>query len=465
MKRKGWESLLRMLLLCVLCVCVCLVTGCEGQQCIQGEPGIQGEKGDPGEPGAQGEKGEKGDPGETGPQGEKGEKGDPGETGPQGEKGEKGDPGDVEVPRLLLPPTAVAAVGVEFNIYWENVVQDIVSLDRYWVLAKMTPTNSSASQTYYNSDECFRLTPTVPGTYRLTVTVYDIRTYKPVKILTNTGETVQSISIELTVVPKEIPACTGLYIGDSLGFAYGAIAAATLQYDLSDGQITWIGTQTGSSAINGLGDVCHEAYNGASISNNLTGEARRGFLTDKLSSTVRNPFWNPEKESFDLDYYMEINGYTDLDFIVLALGHNHINNAATLGNWREIIRLIRASSYGKDVPIFVTLMTNIGDKDSWANNLDGIIYKRNWPVRIAELLTEYGDGAVEGVYLTTQYWACDPQRMFKTETVPSSDRDSETVTRQKDPMHPQKWAYRQIADAMYPYIASVLSAEVMDMAV
>ena len=508
MKRKGWESLLRMLLLCVLCVCVCLVTGCEAQQGIQGEPGIQGEKGDPGETGAQGEKGEKGDPGETGAQGEKGEKGDPGETGAQGEKGEKGDPGepgaqgekgekgdpgetgaqgekgekgdpgekgekgdpgepgasDVEVPRLLLPPTAVAAVGVEFNIYWENVVHGIVSLDRYWITAKMTPTNSSAGQTYYNYDECFRLTPTVPGTYRLTVTVYDIRTYEPVKILNNAGETVQSISIELTVVPKEIPACTGLYIGDSLGFAYGGIAAATLQYDLSDGQITWIGTQTGSSSINELGDVCHEAYNGASISNNLTGEARRGFLTDKLSSTVSNPFWNPEKESFDLDYYMESNGYTDLDFIVLALGHNHINNAATLENWREIIRLIRAGSYGKDVPIFVTLMTNIGDKDSWANNLDGIIYKRNWPVRIAELLTEYGDGSVEGVYLTTQYWACDPQRMFKTEMVPSSDRDSETVTRQKDPMHPQKWAYRQIADAMYPYIVSVLSDEATDTA-
>ena len=187
MKRKGWESLLRVLLLCALCVCICIATGCEGQQGIQGEPGIQGEKGDPGEPGAQGEKGEKGDPGEPGAQGEKGEKGDPGETGAQGETGEKGDPGekgekgdpgepgasDVEVPRLLLPPTAVAAVGVEFNIYWENVVQDIVSMDRYWITAKMTPTNSSASQTYYNYDECFRLTPTVPGTYRLTVTVYD----------------------------------------------------------------------------------------------------------------------------------------------------------------------------------------------------------------------------------------------------------------------------------------------------
>jgi lysophospholipase L1-like esterase len=285
-----------------------------------------------------------------------------------------------------------------------------------------------------------------------------------VEILNNAGEAVQSISVELKVVSKEIPTCTGLYIGDSLGCAYGALTPAALQYDLSGGKITWIGTQTGTAAINILGDVHHEAYNGASIFNNLTGEARRGFLTDKLSSKISNPFWNPQKESFDLDYYMESNGYTDLDFIVLALGHNHINNAATLENWREIIRLIRASSYGTDVPIFVTLMTNIGDKNSWATNLDGIIYKRNWPVRIAELLTEYGDGSAEGVYLTTQYWACDPQKMFKTETVPSSDRDSETVIRQNDSMHPQKWAYRQIADAMYPYIVSVLSSEAMDTA-
>ena len=363
---------------------------------------------------------------------------------------------------MLLPHTAVAAVGVEFNIYWENVVCGVVSLDRYWIMAKMTPTDSSVVQTYYNYEECFRLTPTAPGTYKLTVTVYDTRTYKLVEIMNNAGETIQSFTVELTVVSKEIPTCTGLYIGDSLGCAYGALTPAALQYDLSGGQITWLGTQTGSSSINGLGDVHHEAYNGASISNNLTGEARRGFLTDKLSSKISNPFWDPQEESFDLDYYMESNGYTDLDFIVLALGHNHINNAATAENWREIIRLIRSSSFGKDMPIFVTLMTNIGAKDAWANNPDGVIYKRNWPVRIAELLAEYDNGVVEGVYLTTQYWACDPQRMFKTETAPSSARDPETVIRQNDSMHPQKWAYLQIADAMYPYIVSVLSANTTD---
>jgi hypothetical protein len=89
-----------------------------------------------------------------------------------------------------------------------------------------------------------------------------------------------------------------------LGCAYGALTPATLQYDLSDGQIAWLGTQTGPAAINELGDICHEAYNGSSIFNDLTGEARRGFLTDKLSSKIGNPFWDPQYKMED-DSYMD----------------------------------------------------------------------------------------------------------------------------------------------------------------
>ncbi len=66
MRKRRLGMRLTAMLLCLLCVCTCVLSSCEGPQGIQGEQGIQGV------PGEKGDKGDKGDQGEQGIQGEKG---------------------------------------------------------------------------------------------------------------------------------------------------------------------------------------------------------------------------------------------------------------------------------------------------------------------------------------------------------------------------------------------------------
>jgi hypothetical protein len=357
--------------------------------------------------------------------------------------GEDGKDGEGDTLEILLPSSAVAAVGVEFNVYWADIFRSKRSLDNYAFYGELSDSTVKRQSLH----ECFRLTATTAGQYTLTIKALDLLT----------GETVLSKTLTLYVVEPTLTGVKGLVLGDSLGASDGALYSATIQHELSNGGIEFIGTQTGGG--DGLGDTRHECYNGAAI---------KGFLEqENIVSGYANPFYNAEAAGFDLDYYMNQNGYTQLDFIMLNLGHNQLGNYNTVNQFTSLIAKIRASTYGATIPIFIPLITTVGAQDSWrrAQTVDhetygiAVVMRNHWWRHNLNNIEAFDSGAINGVYLTTPYWACDPERMFKTQTVARSARDAEEVTRQLDSMHPKEFALKQIADALYPYIAKYVASK------
>lgn len=338
---------------------------------------------------------------------------------------------DIEI---LIPSEAVAVVGVEFNIYYKSIIRANKSLDNYDIKIYL----SDSSVAFKRFSECFRLTATDSdiGDYTLTVEVRD-----------NTGNTViVSKTMTLHIVEnRTISNQNVLFIGDSLTFSRGGLYAAEIQYNLSNGGIVSIGTQTGPQASNTIGEVKHEGYNGAAVG---------GFLSANVISGFTNPFYNPTTKTFDLAYFMTNQGYSKVDAVCLNLGHNNIGNTANaVSGLTTIAEKIHA--YNSNIPVIISLVEPLAGQDSWRDTKGYTAeqMRSHWAGLIKAYIAAFDNGKISNVYLSTPYFNIDPDNDFPTETVARSSRDTTQIVRQNDSMHPNRVGTLKMADA---YFANVL---------
>lgn len=334
---------------------------------------------------------------------------------------------------ILLPSELVAVVGVEFNIYYKSIIRANRTLDNYEI--KCSLSNTSIGYKLYH--ECFRLTAEDAniGDYTLTVQVKD----------TISGTVKAAKTVTLHIIENRSPASKNvLYLGDSLTFSRGGLYAAEIQYNLSDGNLVSIGSQEGTAQSNGIGEVKHEGYNGATVG---------GFLAEIVTNGNVNKFYNPTTGQFDLAYFMTTQGYSQLDAVCLNLGHNNIGNTANAVTGLTAIAE-KIHEYNADIPVIVSLITPLAGQDGWTKKTKNTTEEmmRHWKGLLSAYIAAFDNGKISNVYLSAPYVNIDVDHDFPTETTARSSRDNTQIVRQNDAMHPSKIGTLKMADAYYAYL-------------
>ena len=169
------------------------------------------------------------------------------------------------------------------------------------------------------------------------------------------------------VIAKNLSNCSAIVIGDS---------------EIEQGKIT-------QGMLNAFTDVNKTLtlYGTRGTAPNLT-EGRAGWLakdycTEASIGAVTNAFWNPNTSAFDFSYYMNQQGYSATDFVIINLGTNDLYNAdiendtiipTTIAYIFEIIESILA--YNPSQKIILNLPS--------PPNGDITKAQRNWQIRNLE---------------------------------------------------------------------------------
>lgn len=335
---------------------------------------------------------------------------------------------------ILLPSEIVAVVGVEFNIYYKSIIRANRALDNFEIKCSLSDT----SVDYKLYKECFRLTAVDAnvGSYTLTVQVKDI--------ISGSVKAEKAVAFHI-IKNRALNNKNVLYLGDSLTFSRGGLYPAEIQYNLSGGKLISIGSQTGTAESNGIGEVKHEGYNGATVG---------GFLSANVTSGNVNKFYNPSTGQFDLSYFMTKQGYTQLDAVCLNLGHNNLGNHVNAVSGLQTI-VSKIHEYNADIPVIISLIEPLAGQDGWTKKTKStaIEMNRHWKNLISAYITAFDNGKISNVYLSAPYLNIDADNDFPTETVARSARDTTQIVRQNDAMHPGKIGTLKMADV---YFANLL---------
>lgn len=350
------------------------------------------------------------------------------------------------LPRIVLPKNAVAVVGHEFNMYYNNVIF-CDNLDNYMVTCSISP---NPDRKIFNKEntlvlsDCFRTTPPAgsEGDYQVKLAVSDKMT----------AEVLASGSYTLHVIPDEIkqPARV-MFLGDSLTDV-GIYVAETLR--MAGGKFTSIGTRARTITLDGVEyPIVHEGRAGWSPYDYTSEkECKAGRFTGE-----ENPFRNPETNTFDFAYYMNSRGLDGLDVVYMNLGTN--------GSWAhdltceamdEIIASIHA--YDPNIKIIVSLIALGSTQDGFAlsTGLDpGPVFRRNAIMLNQRYLKMYED-TLENVSPAEVYFCLDSINDFPSKEIPLSSRNPVMKAVPADNVHPNFYGYLKLADVCYNNILYVL---------
>lgn len=142
--------------------------------------------------------------------------------------------------------------------------------------------------------------------------------------------------------------CSLLCIGDS-----------TVDHDVMTAKIKSFFEENGKTVtlLGTLGD-------GQGTGNNNEGRVgwtTSDYFTDKQYNGVVNPFYNPSSQTFDFSYYMNNQGYTSVDFVVIQLGINDLYNfddTKIIPTWENVNAMIDSIlSYNQSTKVLLNLPT------------------------------------------------------------------------------------------------------------
>ncbi|AOH54499.1 hypothetical protein ABE28_009050 [Peribacillus muralis] len=320
--------------------------------------------------------------------------------------------------KSILPPNIYGVVGKEVNIYFQNtltVPQNDVQID---------VTCSVGRQ----DERKWTCTPTIAGTYPLTITVY--RNFNLVKQVT-TNFIVKAATVGAG--NKKV-----LIIGDST-VNDGRMTQRLLDLTASDPmKVSLLGTRGATSNK-------HEGRGGWTAAQYRTGDLYLG---------VANPFYNSAVSDFDFSYYMTNQGYASLDYVGICLGINDtftynndtdlLNAIPTiLGHFDAMINKIKVYSSTIKVGIFVTIPPN-ENQDSfglaYGNGQTQWRYKRNNALWIDEVIKYFKGKEAQGIYLIPDNTNIDAKNGF--------DIDA------NGGVHPNATGYNQRGDTLYYWLKS-----------
>lgn len=326
---------------------------------------------------------------------------------------------------IYLPEVYYAASGLTMEIYNSQITSLCSGIERYNVVWSCD-VGESLSRKY-----SIAATDEMIGDHELKVSVFD----NELKLLAEKSCTLKVVEGELK------QGFSLLQIGDSLscdGMLYRRLQG------LAQDQITFQGTRS----IDGF-----------------LMEGRRAFsAADYLHETPYHmdegeechPFWNPDEECFDWDYYREATGFYP-DAVQIFLGTNNVQ--AGEQNADDIVQIIDAIR--KDdvmTPIYVVNTIFQGSQNglgTWKAR-SGEYLAKGWDEQsqdraVFELMMDLQEKLKDYkyLYIVPAGISMDSAYNYESEEKPANPYSERTETYEVDPVHPDKAGYYQIADVMF----------------
>lgn len=339
--------------------------------------------------------------------------------------------------RLILPKIIPCVVGREMNVYYNNALA-FTDVEK---VADVVLQQMSGSLRFKNR---LKWTPSSTGSYLKNMFLYlnDRNTLK-----SSSNSTFKAVSPTIgSGVTRKV-----LVIGDSL-IDNGSYVTTELKNLFANDvmNVELIGTR-------GAAGSKHEGRAGWKA-NDYVNIAQSG-------SGVVNAFWNPDKGAFDFSYYMNQSGFTDVDYVVIALGTNDVmmQNATLATNIdyetpiKDINTMITSiKNFNQNVKILINLTENTSQRrfTIWQNGQD----KENLLLWVERLIEEYDNRSSEKIWLIPSYLNIDLMNDFTMTKKATSSRNSEILEDYvDDPVHPSLCGYQKRADCIYNVIKYVES--------
>ena len=244
-----------------------------------------------------------------------------------------------------MPKTIYAKLNTEMKFYYNNITT------ANYLLKWGQYTNST---TIRDNDDYISVLPTAKATKNITYQVYD-------RFLNS----IESGTTSFVINDTEPSSQTMLIIGDSF-VSFNYIGPDLRDLFTNDGNtLTLIGTQ--GSDLNK-----HEGYAGWKYTD---------FTTNSKASS--NPFWDGSK--FNFTYYMNQNGYSNLDSVYIQLGTNDASAGSANQNMTDVINAAQTMinsilEYNSNIKIYLGLTVMPTLKTSkFAEKYNGI--GLNWIMR------------------------------------------------------------------------------------
>lgn len=225
-----------------------------------------------------------------------------------------------------------------------------------------------------------------------------------------------------------------LFIGDSITAQGAYIGKLSEMYS----DFTFLGTLLTTGVDN--------EYSGTPCEGR-SGWAAYNYCNNASFSGYTNPFYNG---GFDFSYYMQKQGYSDVDIVFINLGTNDpVRGDGTitqmLSCYNQMINSIK--SFNSSIKIMLWLPTARAIAYNSLHSGSSKALERN-----EALISEFDNKQNENIILIPVNCCVDPYRDYHfTESV-ASQYNSDVVRITTDPIHPSLAGHKKMADLIYGYI-------------
>ncbi|MDD5596315.1 MAG: SGNH/GDSL hydrolase family protein [Victivallaceae bacterium] len=347
-----------------------------------------------------------------------------------------------------MPPAVYAVPGIETNIYFDNLVLTINSANYVFDVDCPKGRNDAKRWRFIPSDK-------------------EIGSYTwELKVFNSENELVAKGSTKIIVSPSEAGKgknISVLMIGDSL--TNSTIYPAAV-YDLmtkSGIALTMIGNNGGRGRK--PGKIAHEGYGGWAWETFCTKWAEP--KNDK-DYRAKSRFLFLKNGKPELDFKAYVDKYAkgrNPDFVTIMLGTNDVfrcteeNIGAGLKKIMSFADTFIAEiqKHAPDTQIGLALtVPPASSQDAFGSNYKCSQtrwqFRRNQFKLVEVMLEKFGNGKIKNVSLIPAYAGIDCENNFPLRKEPVNSRDSQSVKRHSNGVHPAKSGYEQIADIFYSWL-------------
>jgi lysophospholipase L1-like esterase len=325
---------------------------------------------------------------------------------------------------INLPTKVYATIGHEYNIYFDNLVSDDYK-DYIFIVACDQGTQQN---------ERFTVIPTTAGNISLQIDVYD-KFWNVVKsnfitLVVSEADSKNGSNPVITFVGDSLTA-GGLYTGELLTLCATDVMKVTLQ------------------GSRGEDANLHEGFSGYSV-DTFMGEY--------------SPFWITT--DLDVTEYMNYHSYTSIDWVFIMLGINDVIalttdtavDAKCSSNKANLDILINQfKAFNANVKICIMIPTYpCYNQDafgkSYGTAYNRARFKRNIHRYGVYLIEQYSGLEASNIYVLGSHLNFDTINNMNVETVAVNSRNSTTVVRQSNGVHPDYAGFYQIADSVFYFL-------------
>ena len=368
--------------------------------------------------------------------------------------------------RLILPPEIPAVVGVEANVYFDNVVLTLRAHEMVFDVACAKGAQQRERWTFTPTDKDV-------GRHRLVLNLCN----EEMQVLAAATTTVRVVAAQAGAGQQ----VSCLIIGDSLTAATHYSRRVRELFAMPNNPSL---TMVGTAPPRGGGDgTRHEGYGGWTCQRFVTYVTPNpAFAADRTQEPfVRHSggrrrtspfiFLRDGKPVFDFPRYIKEQAEgRGPDFVTIALGCNDTFSATEeniedridtmFGYLDKIIAGIRTARVDTKIGI-VSLVPPAGTQDAFGQNYrcgqTRWQYRRNQHRVLERTMAKYGGLEEQHVYVIPAYVNLDTLHGYPTRTTPPFPHADSKVIRLSNGVHPARSGYYQMGDSIYCWMKALLA--------